>query len=92
MIQLDIITTLILIFGIILFGALTYYSGFLPASLSVGLNQFTYNVALPCIVFYKLVRIEPGEFFSTFILGILLDIVVTYLIAYSIFLFLKKNI
>lgn len=88
MIQLDIITTLLPIFGIILLGALAYYSGFLPASLSVGLNQFTYKVALPCLVFNQLVRIAPGEFSSTFIWGTLLAIVVTYLIAYSIFLFL----
>lgn len=42
-------------------------------------------------VFNQLIRIAPGEFSSTFIWGIFLAIVVTYLIAYSIFLFLKKT-
>lgn len=91
MIPLDIIATLIPIFGIIFLGALAYYSVFLTASLSIRLNQFTYKVVLPFLVFNQLVRIESGEFSSKFIYGILLAIIVTYIVAYGISLFLLKN-
>lgn len=87
----DIVTSLVPIFGIIFLGMVAYYTGFLPTSLSLSLNQFTYRVALPCLVFNQLVKIKSGEFPSQLIWGSIVAIIITYIITYFIFVIIFRK-
>ena len=58
--MLSILSTLVPVFGIILFGIVVERMGFLPIETSGCLNQFVYWIGLPMMLFNQLARMEAG--------------------------------
>ena len=59
--MLSILSTLVPVFGIILFGIVVERMGFLPIETSGCLNQFVYWIGLPMMLFNQLARMEAGQ-------------------------------
>ena len=83
--MLSILSTLVPVFGIILFGIVVERMGFLPIETSGCLNQFVYWIGLPMMLFNQLARMEAGQMSGAIVWGILLGYGVTYLFAYAVF-------
>ena len=83
--MLSILSTLVPVFGIILFGIVVERMGFLPIETSGCLNQFVYWIGLPMMLFQQLSRMEAGQVSSALVWGMLLSFAVTYLIADLLF-------
>lgn len=83
--MLSILSTLVPVFGIILFGIVVERMGFLPIETSGCLNQFVYWIGLPMMLFNQLARMEAGQMSGGMVGGILLGYGITYLFAYVFF-------
>lgn len=83
--MLSILSTLVPVFGIILFGIVVERMGFLPIETSGCLNQFVYWIGLPMMLFNQLARMEAGQMSGAMVGGILLGYGITYLFAYVVF-------
>ena len=83
--MLSILSTLVPVFGIILFGIVVERMGFLPIETSGCLNQFVYWIGLPMMLFNQLARMEAGQMSGGMVGGILLGYGITYLFAYVLF-------
>ena len=83
--MLSLLSTLVPVFGIILFGIVVERMGFLPIETSGCLNQFVYWIGLPMMLFNQLARMEAGQMSGAMVGGILLGYGITYLFAYVVF-------
>ncbi len=83
--MLSILSTLVPVFGIILFGIIIERMDFLPLETPACLNQFVYWIGLPMMLFQQLSRMEAGQVSSALVWGMLLSFAVTYLIADLLF-------
>ncbi len=79
--MLSILSTLVPVFGIILFGILVDRMGFLPQETPACLNQFVYWIGLPLLLFQQLSRMQPGQVSGALVWGLLLGFAATYLLA-----------
>ena len=77
--MLSILSTLVPVFGIILFGIVVERMGFLPIETSGCLNQFVYWIGLPMMLFNQLARMEAGQMSGAMVGGILLGYGITYI-------------
>lgn len=83
--MLSILSTLVPVFGIILFGILVDRMGFLPQETPACLNQFVYWIGLPLLLFQQLSRMQPGQVSGALVWGLLLGFFATYFLAYLYF-------
>ncbi len=83
--MLSILSTLVPVFGIILFGIVVERMGFLPIETSACLNQFVYWIGLPTMLFHQLARMESGQVSGALVWGMLLSFAITYAFAHGVF-------
>lgn len=83
--MLSILSTLVPVFGIILFGIIVERMGFLPLETPACMNQFVYWIGLPMLLFQQLSRMAPGQVSGELVFGMLAGFGITYLIADLIF-------
>ncbi len=86
----DVLKTLLPIFGIVFLGMLAFRTEFVAIS-SETLNQFTYRVALPALLFSRLVQIDIHQITLPIVYGTCLAISVMYFFSYLFFVFVLKK-
>ncbi len=79
--MLDILSTLVPVFGLILLGILVERTRRMPSAMAICLNQFVYWIGLPALLFNQLAGMQSGFFPFRFIWGILLSMTLCHILS-----------